>query len=179
MKKVRIFLTLSLLSLTVISCGNPKEKETVAEESQTELIKVYDDTADPVEQIQEAIEKAKAENKYVICQVGGNWCPWCLKFAAYISSDEEISKLIDENFVYTHINVRLKNPETGKTEILKDAMDMIGNPTRFGYPVMVVLDQNGEVVHTQDSGYLEDGDSYNRDKVMRFFKNWTPAAVNS
>ena len=29
------------------------------------------------------IEGAKAEGKFGICQVGGNWCPWCLRFADF------------------------------------------------------------------------------------------------
>ena len=52
-----------------------------------------------------------------------------------------------------------------------------GNPGRFGYPVFIVLDKSGKVLHIQDSGYLEEGEGYNRDKVVRFFKNWTPKVV--
>ena len=58
-----------------------------------------------------------------------------------------------------------------------EMMKMLGNPARFGYPVFVVLDENGKVIHTQDSALLEEGDSYNKKKVMSFFKLWTPKAV--
>ena len=37
--------------------------------------KVYDETIDPFEQIDQAVAKAKNENKFVVCQLGGNWCP--------------------------------------------------------------------------------------------------------
>ena len=57
-------------------------------------------------------------------------------------------------------------------------LERLGNPGRFGYPVFVVLDSEGKVIHTQDSSFLEEGNGYNKDKVMRFFSNWTPAAVN-
>ena len=53
----------------------------------------------------------------------------------------------------------------------------LNNPGRFGYPVFVVLDGEGKVIHIQDSGFLEEGDSYNQEKVLQFFKNWTPKAV--
>ena len=49
--------------------------------AQGALKKVYNESIDPMTQIDEALVKAKAEGKFVICQVGGNWCPWCLKFA--------------------------------------------------------------------------------------------------
>ncbi len=30
----------------------------------------------------------------------GNWCPWCLRFADFISKDSDISKVISDNFIY-------------------------------------------------------------------------------
>ena len=56
-------------------------------------------------------------------------------------------------------------------------MKRLHNAGRFGYPVFVVLDEQGQVLHLQDSGLLEEGESYNQQKVMSFFKNWTPKAV--
>ena len=66
--------------------------------------KVYNEDINPIEQIDQAIVKSKSEGKFVICQVGGNWCPWCLRFADFITNDTTISKVIDENFVYIHVN---------------------------------------------------------------------------
>jgi hypothetical protein len=43
--------------------------------------------------------------------------------------------------------------------------------------VIVILNENGKVIHTQDSSFLEEGQGYNREKVMRFFKNWIPSAT--
>ena len=57
-------------------------------------------------------------------------------------------------------------------------MSRLGNPARFGFPVFVVLNGEGKVMHIQDSSYLEEGRGYNKDKVLRFFKNWTPAEVD-
>ena len=48
---------------------------------------------------------------------------------------------------------------------------------RFGFPVMVVLDGNGKVIHIQDSGYLEEGKGYDTKRVLKFFTSWTPKAV--
>ena len=69
--------------------------------AQTGLIKVYNEDINPLEQIDHAIDQAKAKGKFVVCQVGGNWCPWCLRFADFISKDTTISKVIDENFLYS------------------------------------------------------------------------------
>lgn len=54
----------------------------------------------------------------------------------------------------------------------------LGNAGRFGFPVFVILNQKGEVIHIQDSALLEEGDGYNRKKVLSFFNHWTPRAVS-
>ena len=73
-------------------------------QAQTALKKVYNEEINPLEQIDQAVFKAKASGKLVICQVGGNWCPWCLRFADFITNDTTISKLINDNFEYIHVN---------------------------------------------------------------------------
>ncbi len=146
--------------------------------AQSELKKIYDESIDPMSQIDKAIVKADKEGKFVICQVGGNWCRWCLMFADFISKDSEITELIDKNFEYIHVNYnpRERNDES-KMKKAEAMLSRLGNPGRFGYPVFVVLDGDGKVIHIQDSSLLEEGNGYNKSKVMRFFSNWTPAAV--
>ena len=56
-------------------------------------------------------------------------------------------------------------------------LQRLNNPVRFGFPVFVVLDENGKVIHTQDSSFLEEGNGYNKEKVLRFFNCWTPQAT--
>ena len=68
--------------------------------AQEKLKRVYDEDVDPFTQIDGAVKEAASSGKYVICQLGGNWCVWCLRFADFISRDEDISKVIDDNFVY-------------------------------------------------------------------------------
>ncbi|MGN0281453.1 MAG: DUF255 domain-containing protein [Prevotella sp.] len=135
--------------------------------------KVYDDSIDPFAQIEQAVKKAQTENKLVICQLGGNWCPWCIKFAQFITEDQEIDKIVNDNFVYIHVNYKSRNDE-----LSKKVSKRLGNAGRFGFPVLVILKADGSVLHIQNSAYLEEGQSYNKKKVMDFFKNWTPAAVN-
>ena len=147
-------------------------------EAQSNLKKVYDESIDPMTQIDNAISKADRNGKFVICQVGGNWCRWCLMFADFISKDSEITELIDKNFEYIHVNYnpRERNDES-KMKEAEAMLARLGNPGRFGYPVFVVLDGDGKVIHIQDSSLLEEGNGYNKSKVMRFFSNWTPEAV--
>ena len=149
-----------------------------AVEAQTELKKVYNEDINPNEQIDQALVKAKAESKFVICQVGGNWCPWCLRFADFITNDTAISKVIDEHFEYIHVNFNPRKSEgEEKQQQAAALMKRLNNCGRFGFPVFVVLDGEGRVIHIQDSSFLEEGQGYNQEKVLRFFKGWTPQAV--
>ena len=150
----------------------------LALDAQTTLKKVYDEEINQLEQIDEAVVKAKSQEKFVVCQVGGNWCPWCLRFADFITNDSTISKVIDENFVYIHVNYNPRKSEGEEKALLaKKTLERLNNPARFGFPVFVILDEEGKVVHIQDSSFLEEGNGYNQEKVLRFFKNWTPKAV--
>lgn len=147
-------------------------------DAQTALPKVYDEDINPMEQIDRAVATARKEGKFVICQVGGNWCPWCLRFADFITSDTTISKVIADNYVYIHVNYDpRKSDGEGKVRSAKAMLKRLNNPARFGFPVFVVLDGRGKVLHIQDSSFLEEGNGYNHEKVLRFFKSWTPEAV--
>jgi thioredoxin-related protein len=164
MKKVILSFVAALITLMANAQTGPK--------------KVYNEDINPIEQIDAAVMKAQSEGKFVICQVGGNWCPWCLRFADFITNDTTISKVISENFEYIHVNYNPRKSEGAvKAQEAAALMKRLDNCGRFGFPVFVVLDENGKVIHTQDSSVLEEGQSYNQEKVLRFFKNWTPKAV--
>ncbi len=40
---------------------------------------LYNPDLDGMEQIDQAIKTASTAGKHVLVQVGGNWCPWCIK----------------------------------------------------------------------------------------------------
>ena len=163
MKKI---MSIALIAVTLFTlAANAQE--------QTPLPKVYNEQINPLEQIDQAVAQAQAEGKFVICQVGGNWCPWCLRFADFITNDSTISSVIEQNFVYIHVNYHPRKA----TEWSAAMMKRLNNPARFNFPVFVVLDEQGNVLHIQDSSFLEEGTGYNKEKVLRFFQNWTPTAV--
>ncbi len=177
MKKVIILTIAAMLAMPLFAqqkqTTNKKAEKTAIKDAQKQeksLEKVYDEERDPMSQIDEALEEARNTNRLVICQVGGNWCPWCLRFADFITTNKEINQFVKDHFVYIHLN-------TSKNHKNIEMLERLRNPGRFGYPVLVVLDQNGEVLHIQNSSYLEKEKSYDAQKVMDFFKNWTIEAI--
>lgn len=134
--------------------------------------KLYNPYADADSAIKAAVKKAKAENKYVLLQGGGNWCKWCIEFARFCKADPKIDSVINSSFVWYHLNWSKENQN-------KKTFAKYGYPQRFGYPVFIILDGKGNRIHTQNSEYLEDGkQSYSKEKVQAFLEMWSPRALN-
>ena len=133
--------------------------------------KIYDPNANAERDIAAAVKKAKAEGKHVLIQAGGNWCKWCLEFARFAKAEQQVDSIIQSSYVWYHLNWSRENENP---EIFKK----YGYPQRFGFPVFIILDENGNRIHTQSSEYLEDGGkSYQVKKVADFLLNWTPAVL--
>ncbi len=132
--------------------------------------KLYDPSLDGMKQLNAAIADAKAAGKHVLVQYGGNWCSWCIKFDAFCKADAEIMKVIGENYISIKLNYSPENKNEAANAFL-------GNPTRFGFPVFVIIDGKGKVLHIQDSALLESGQGYDQKKVSGFLKNWTASAI--
>jgi thiol:disulfide interchange protein len=125
---------------------------------------IYDETADGAKQIADALAVAKKENKRVMLQFGANWCGWCHKLHKLCQSDAAIAAKLKESFVVVLVDVN----KTHNSDINK----RYGNPMRFGLPAIVILDADGKVLTTQDSGKLEDGDHHDPKKVLAFLNDW-------
>ena len=131
----------------------------------------YDPSADALADIKSAIALAKETDKHVFVKVGGNWCGWCKLYAKFTKADEDIMRIMKDEYVFVLVNWSTENKNP-------DAMSYLGNPERFGFPVFVIIDGDGNVLHTQDSALLEQGKGYNKKNIMRFLTVWTAAAVD-
>jgi thioredoxin-related protein len=133
--------------------------------------KLYNPAANVKKDVAAAVAKAKKEGKHVMLQVGGNWCSWCYRYDGFVKGDTSLKRIVDENYVVYHLNY---SPENKNLDYLKT----LGYPQRFGFPVFVVLDANGQRLHTQDSGLLEKEKSYDKAKVKTFLQAWSPKALD-
>ncbi|MBO9632903.1 MAG: thioredoxin family protein [Chitinophagaceae bacterium] len=144
----------------------------VASAQDMKTFKLYKPEENAEEGLKKAIATAKAEKKHVFVQIGGNWCIWCARFNEFATTDTGIDSLVKANYVVYHLNYSKEN----KNEKL---LAKYGFPQRFGFPVFLVLDAKGNRLHTQDSGLLEEGKGYSKDKVKTFFTNWAPQALDA
>ena len=156
MKEIIVLLSVSFLSMAIFA----QEK------------KLYEPNADATADIEAAVKKAAAENKFVLLQGGGNWCKWCIEFARFCKADKQLDSVISNNFVWYHLNYSKENQNM-------PVFAKYGYAQRFGFPVFIILNGKGERIHTQNSAYLEDGkSSYDKEKVMEFLEAWSPKALD-
>ncbi len=184
----------SLVLVSIVACGqkNKETKITEVKNTQTAVVdsakikeeakkaaiaeknalpKLYHPEENAEAKIAELTAQAKKENKNIMIQAGGNWCIWCLRFNNYVQTTPELKKLVDDNYIYYHLNY---SPDNKNEKIFAK----YGNPgDKYGYPVFIVLDKDGKQIHTQDSSVLEEGKGYSLDKVKKFFEDWKPKAM--
>ncbi|AZB28943.1 MULTISPECIES: thioredoxin family protein [Chryseobacterium] len=143
-------------------------KKKAAAEEKAKLPKPYDPKTDAQADINKLVAQAKKEGKNIMIQAGGNWCIWCLRFNQYVQTTPELKKMVDKNYLYYHLNY---SPDNKNEKVFSQ----YGNPgEKFGYPVFIVLDKNGKMIHIQQSDVLEDGKGYSLEKTKEFFNQWAP-----
>lgn len=162
---VKWILAFSLVMGGMAYAQNSAEKVNA---EKAKLPKPYKPEENAEQKLKELMERAKKEKKNIILQAGGNWCIWCLRFDNFVNTTPEIKRIVDENYLYYHLNYSKEN----KNEAV---FAKYGDPgKKHGYPVFIVIDAAGKLLHIQESGSLEADKSYDVDKVAHFFSQWKP-----
>ncbi len=154
-------MSLALLALGLSLCAAAPAAEAPPQPARPAI---YDEQADGAKQITDALATAKKDHKRILLQFGANWCGWCHKLHKLFQTDATIAAKLKESFVIVLVDVNKgHNDEVDKR---------YGHPTRFGLPVIVVLDAGGKPLVTQDTGKLEEGDHHSPEKVLAFLNQW-------
>lgn len=163
----KLILRIAFLGLlTPIYSYTQEKPQLPAQEERAGYEKPYNEAENAEVELRKIIAKAKKENKNIIIQAGGNWCIWCLRFQNFVKTNPELNQLVEDNFIYYHLNFSPKN----KNE--KTFAKLNPKGIKYGYPHFFVLDKNGNLLHTQESGIFEKEKSYDLEKVKEFFQTW-------
>ncbi len=123
----------------------------------------YDPKRNAAEDIDAAIKEAQRTHKRILLEVGGLWCSWCHTLDNFFEAHPDLVQLRDQNFVTVKINF---SEENENKEVL----------SRYGaiesYPHLLVLDTDGKLLISQNTGVLESGKSYSLEKLIAFLKDW-------
>lgn len=110
---------------------------------------VYDESADATAQIAAALKIATRENKRILIQWGGNWCPWCIRLHELFEGDATIKKLLSSEYVTVYVDAGRNNKNV---ELAKSYGAEL---PQSGYPYLTVLDAGGKPVANHETGSLE------------------------
>jgi len=130
----------------------------------------YDENADASKNISEAIEKAKLENKYVLLQMGGNWCPDCRTLGEYFSRPE-IKEWLDDRTVLVSVDV-------GEWDRNLDIVEEYGNPISEGIPALVLLNSENEVLFATLAGELASARSMSKNDLIVWLQTKIDPMIN-
>ncbi len=148
-----------MITLVMSALGRPA----IAQDKE-ERVK-FDPARDAAKDIENAISEASASGKRIILDVGGEWCSWCHKLDAFFEQNADVNEFMHQNYVVLKVNYSKEN---------KNEEVLSRYPAIKGYPHLFVLDSDGKLLHSQDTGELEAGKQHDRDKVFAFLKAWAP-----
>lgn len=132
--------------------------------SQTEKKEAgFDPSRNPFEDLKITVEQAQKSNKRIILDVGGEWCIWCHRIDAFMHNTEEVKSLLEENFIVLKINYSKEN---------KNEKFLSQYPAIDGYPHFFVLEKDGTLLHSQNTGDLEKEKDYDKEKFIVFLNQW-------
>jgi thiol:disulfide interchange protein len=125
----------------------------------------FDPARDAAADLQLAMAEAQRSGRRIVLDVGGEWCPWCHRMDAFLHDDAELHALRAAGYVWMKVNYSEEN---------ENAAFLAGFPEVKGYPHLFVLDADGKLLHSQFTGTLEKGKSYDREKFLAVLKAWAP-----
>ena len=124
----------------------------------------FDPDRDAAADVAAAVAQARAEGKRVLVDVGGEWCSWCHVMDRFFERDTEAMRLRESRYVWVKVNYSPEN---------RNAALLARWPRVAGYPHLFVLDADGKLLHSQDTGELESGRGYDRARFLAFLERWS------
>lgn len=131
-------------------------------------VTVFDPRRDAARDVAEAIAEAGRSGKYVLVDVGGNWCVWCHRLDSLFARHDSLSALLRRYYVVVKVNVSKEN---------KNENVLARFPKIPGYPHLFVLDGTGNVMRSQNTGELESGKGHDPAKVSAFLRASAPVSA--
>lgn len=112
----------------------------------------YDPARRPLDDLLAARMKAASERKKILLLVGGEWCNWCQTMERFLNAQASLARSLTETFVVVKVNVSDEN---------RNEAFLRHYPAYEGVPHFYVLDQQGNLLESINTGLLEQGESYN------------------
>lgn len=156
----RAIVVFLLVCASLIAVSQEKPADTTAVPQR----EAFSPSRDAQKDIRDAMVEATRTGRRILLDVGGEWCIWCKRLDAFFVSHPGASDLMHKSFVVVKVNYSKENQNENV---------LSPYPKIPGYPHLFILEANGKLVHSQDTGLLEEGKGYSEQKIMTFLEQWT------
>ncbi len=139
-KLKKLTLVLFTLLFLIVACSDNKTKTS--------------DDLNWTNDLEKAIETAKAENKAVLVNfTGSDWCMWCFKLSDEVFSQDEFKEYADENLILVKVDFPQNIPQSDQTKAYNQSLAQKFDVQ--GFPTIIIINSQGKPV--AKTGYQEGG----------------------
>jgi thiol:disulfide interchange protein len=125
---------------------------------------IYSTTANPAADIAAAVAEASRDNKRIIIDFGGDWCPDCQVLDIYFHQQPN-ADLLARHFVLVHVDI-------GHMDHNVDVAAKYQVPVTKGVPALAVLDSHGKLLYSQQNKEFENMRNMTTQSVTEFLNRW-------
>lgn len=134
----KIFLSAILLTIMFVGCGKSGSNDNLNWE----------------ENLETALQKAKAENKAVLVNfTGSDWCQWCIRLSDEVFSKSEFEDYAEDNLILVRLDFPRSIEQSAETKLYNNQLAQ-----RYGvqgFPTILLFNSQGKMV--LQTGYLPGG----------------------
>ena len=125
---------------------------------------LYSETANPTADIAAALKQARAQNKRVILDFGGDWCGDCQVLDIYMHQSPN-AEILAKHFIVVHVDI-------GQMDHNVDVAEKYKVPIKKGVPALAVLDAHGKLLYSQANKEFENMRNMRSEDVTAFLNKW-------
>ena len=145
----------------------PSAPDQEASAEPPEIERPYEEGVDAQAQIDAAVAASAEDGKRVLLVFGANWCHWCRRLDWVFQNEPRVSSALEADYRVVHVDTGARGGGVNAGVTAR-----YGDPQSNGLPCLVVLDAEGGVAHTQETGALEEGDHHDPALVLAFLSRF-------
>jgi thioredoxin-related protein len=167
---VTVAIVASMLCRAQTSGVNPVATGAAGQSSPFQPVTEFDETRDARADIRAALREAQQTHRRVLLYIGGRWCPYCAQMDDLFRKHSDLLQRRNGAFVTVPVAYGFRADINAV---------VAGYGKVLGVPHFFVLDENGQILHSQHLVDLREDGTYSPEKMSEFLHRWSPAAAQN
>ena len=123
----------------------------------------YDENADASQAVEQARERAREEERFLMVTFGANWCMDCRNLHRALKS-KEVQNYTRDSYLFVNVDIGKFNKNT-------EVATKLGVSLKKGIPVAIIFNTDGRVIGTTNEGQLEPARRYSSRQILKFVRD--------